>query len=424
MNYTQAIDYLYQLSSLGWKLGLNKIRALLKEVDNPHQQYPIIHIAGTNGKGSTSAILESILRTAGYTTGLFTSPHLIHLGERITVNGIQISQKDLVSYVERLQPLIEKYKCTFFEAITAIAFIHFAERKVDVAVVEVGLGGRLDATNVVSPILSIITEIEHDHTKQLGRSRRKIAAEKGGIIKRGAVCLTGSQHKDVVETLAQICRERKTELMQVSNLVKIQNIIPGEKFTSFDLRLNGSIYPQLKLPLLGEHQIRNATLAIMATNLLSSEHFDIKIEDVYHGLFDVRWHGRLQILDNSPKVIVDVAHNPDGTASLVKSIQNTFVYDELFVILGIMKNKNYRAMVKNISAIASRIIAVKADTHRALDPRYLVREAEKHNIPAEAFTSVAAGLEHALGKSGKKTIILGTGSHYTVGELINCYKST
>ncbi len=424
MNYTQAIDYLYQLSNLGWKLGLNKIRALLKEIDNPHQKYKIIHIAGTNGKGSTSVMLESILRTAGYKTGLFTSPHLIHLGERIKVNGLKISEDDLVFYLEKLHPLIEKYKCTFFEAMTAIAFAYFAEQKIDVAMVEVGLGGRLDATNVVSPILTIITEIEHDHTKQLGRSRKKIAAEKGGIIKRGAACLTGSRHKDVIDTLTRICQERKTELMQVSNLVKIQNVIPNEKFSSFDLRVNGSIYPQLKLPLLGDHQIRNATLVIMAINLLSSGIFNIKIEDIYHGLFDVHWPGRLQILDNSPKIILDVAHNPDGMSSLVKAIQTTFTYNEIIVILGIVKNKNYRAMIKNISTIANRIIAVKPDTHRALDPKYLVREAEKYNIKTDSFYSVAAGLEHAIKNVGSNSLILGTGSHYTVGELINCYKST
>lgn len=424
MNYTQAIDYLYKLSNLGWKLGLNKIRALLKEIGNPHQKYKIIHIAGTNGKGSTSAMVESILRTAGYKTGLFTSPHLIYVGERIQVNGIKISEDELVFYLEKLQPFIEKYKCTFFEAMTAISFAYFADQNIDVAVVEVGLGGRLDATNVVSPILTIITEIEHDHTKQLGRSRKKIAIEKGGIIKRGAACLTGSRHKDVIETLDQICQERKTELMQVPNLVKIQNVIPMEKFTSFDLRVNGSIYPQLKLPLLGEHQIRNATLAIMAINVLSAGIFNIKIEDIYHGLFDVRWPGRLQILDNSPKIILDVAHNPDGMASLVRTVQNTFTYKDIIVILGIVKNKNYRAMIKSISKIAHRIIAVKSETHRALDPKYLVTEARKYNIKTDIFYSVEAGLEHAIKSAGKDTLILGTGSHYTVGELINCYKST
>ena len=163
---------------------------------------------------------------------------------------------------------------------------------------------------------------------------------------------------------------------------------------------------------------------VTAVNLLSSRYFDIKIEDVYHGLFDVHWDGRLQILSNSPKIIVDVAHNPDGTKSLVKAVQSTFKYDELIVILGIVKNKNYRAMIKNLSTIASRIIAVKADTHRALDPKYLVREAAKYNIQADAFYTVAAGLEYALAKVGANSIILGTGSHYTVGELINCYKST
>ncbi|MCI0493735.1 bifunctional folylpolyglutamate synthase/dihydrofolate synthase, partial [candidate division KSB1 bacterium] len=383
-----------------------------------------IHIAGTNGKGSTSAITESILRTSGYKTGLYTSPHLIDVRERIKCNDIIISKNELIGYIEKYKPLIEKYKCTFFETMTAIAFAYFADQKIDVAVIEVGLGGRLDATNVVSPILTIITEIEHDHTKQLGRSRKKIALEKAGIIKHGAVCLTGSQHKIVLDTLAQVCRERKTELMPVARLIHVDNIIKSEKFTAFDLKVNGSIYPQLKLPLLGDHQIQNASLAIMAANLLSRDRFQIKTEDIYHGLFDVSWPGRLQILSNSPKVIVDVAHNPDGINKLTQTIQELFAGKDLSIILGICKTKNYQSMIKKLCSIAKRIIAVRPDTHRALEAKVLARTVEKYQVPVYPFNDVRSGFDFALNTISEDTLILGTGSHYTVGEIINYYKKT
>jgi len=423
MNHSKTIDFLYQLSSLGWKLGLNKIRALLKEIGNPHEKFKVIHIAGTNGKGSTSAIIESILRTAGYHTGLFTSPHLIQITERIKINGNEIDFDDLEYYIKQLRPFIERYKCTFFEAVTAIAFAYFADRQIDVAVIEVGLGGRLDATNVVTPVLSIITDIEHDHTKQLGRSRKKIAYEKGGIIKPGAACLTMSQHKAVIETLAKICDDRKTELIQVARLVNLENVLQNDKFTSFDLRVNGAIYPQLKLPLLGEHQLKNASLAVTAANFLNQNGFQIKIEDIYHGLFDVRWPGRMQFLEFSPRFIVDVAHNPDGMANLVKSIQKLFSYHKLIVIIGIVKHKNYHAMVRWVSTIADLIIAVRPETPRSIDSTKIKNEALLYKIPVVSFDNVKNGMEYALSKAIGDDLIVGTGSHYTVGELISLYKN-
>ena len=424
MNNNEAIDFLYQLSSLGWKLGLNKIRALLNEINNPHEKYQVVHVAGTNGKGSTSAMLESIFKAASYSTGLFTSPHLINITERIKSNGNEINIDDLIYYINKLRPLIEKYKCTFFEAITAIAFVYFADREVDVAVIEVGLGGRLDATNVVTPVLTIVTDVELDHTKQLGRSRQKIAMEKGGIIKQGATCLTISQHKSVIDTLSQICAERKTELIQVAKLVKVDNVLQNEKLTSFDLRVNGSVYPQLKLRLLGEHQIKNATLAVTAISFLSSGQFKIKIKDIYQGLFDVYWPGRLQILRNSPKLVVDVAHNPDGTLKLCKTIQNIFSYQNLYVLLGICKNKNYLAMIRIICSIADRIIIVKPETHRAVEPEILADAALSFQIPVNKFNNVAEGLSYAVKDASKDDLILGTGSHYTIGEIINFYKNS
>ena len=421
MNYNQAIQYLYNLTSLGWKLGLNKIHSLLKELENPHTKYRTIHIAGTNGKGSTSAMMESILTSAGYKTGLFTSPHLVNISERIRCNGEEINKDDLVKYIERIQPLIKKYKCTFFEAITAIALLYFADQKVDVAVIEVGLGGRLDATNVINPLISIITNISIDHTKQLGKNRKQIALEKAGIIKPDSVCITNSRYKNVTEVFNSICKDLDVEHINIADLLKTKNIHAGENFTSLDMSINGSVYPQLKLSLLGEHQIQNAALSVAAANIINAKFFPIKIEDIYHGLLDVKWPGRLQTISYNPKIVIDVAHNPNGISFLIKSIRTIFKYERLIVVFGVCKDKKYETMVKNIASVADIFIAVKANTHRSLPVSSLYKVARKYSDNIEKSNSIINGLNLAINRSTKKDLILCAGSHFLISEILQYY---
>jgi len=420
MNYDQALKYLQNLTSLGWKLGLNKIRSLLKEIDNPHQKYKVVHVAGTNGKGSTSSMLASILKTAGYKTGLFTSPHLLYIGERIKCNGVPISQKEFVEYIERLQPLIKKYKCTFFEAITAIALLYFADQKVDIAVIEVGLGGRLDATNVVSSIISIITNIEIDHTKQLGKDRKSIAREKAGIIKPHSICITNCSHKNVNTVFEQFCQQHKTEHISINNLIKIDNVQLKEEFTSLDMAINGSFFPRLKLSLIGEHQIQNAALAVSAANILNERFLPISVDHIYEGLSDVQWTARLQTLSLNPKIVVDVAHNTNGISFLKKSIKTIFNYQRLIIIMGIAKDKQYENMVQQIAPMAEIFIAVKANNRRALSSTTLSTVAKKYIDRVIKCQTVEQGLSAALQQAKKDDIILCTGSHYTVGEFVTC----
>jgi len=422
MDYNQAIQYLNNLTSLGWKLGLNKVRSLLNELNNPHENYQTIHIAGTNGKGSTSAMLESILRSAGYNTGLFTSPHLIYIGERIKYNGKSISQQDLVCYIERLQPLIKKYKCTFFEAITVIAFVYFADQEIDIAVIEVGLGGRLDATNVISPIISIITNIEIDHIKQLGTNRKSIAFEKSGIIKPGTICITNCRYKNVRFVFEEICQQRQVEHIRVDQLLTIENVQQGETITSLDMAVNGAVFPQLKLSLIGEHQIQNAALAVTAANVLNARFLPIKVADIYHGLLDVQWPGRLQIISYNPKVVVDVGHNVNGISNLLKSIRTIFNYNRLITLIGVCKDKNYPAMVKRLAPSSDLFIAVKANTNRALSPTILANIASKYTNHVHKFDTSKEGLNWAVSCAQKGDLILGTGSHYTVSEIMTCFK--
>ncbi len=423
MNYDQALEYLQNLTSLGWKLGLDKIRSLLKEIDNPHEKYKVVHVAGTNGKGSTSSMLASILKSAGYKTGLFTSPHLFYVGERIKYNGEPISQDELVEYIKRLQPSIKKYKTTFFESITAIALLYFADKKVDIAVVEVGLGGRLDATNVVHSILSIITNISIDHTRQLGKDRESIAKEKAGIIKPNSICISNSTYKSVNSIFEKFCRVRQAKHISLTQLIDINNVKFREKFTCLDLKINGAYYPQLKLSLIGEHQVQNGALAVAAANILNDKFLPIKTDHIYEGLRHVQWTARLQTISSNPKIVVDVAHNPNGILFLKKSIKTIFKYKRLIIVMGIVKDKLYEDMVKQIAPLADLFIAVKANNRRSLSAAILGNAAKKYSKNVVKCKTVQKGLFIALQETNKDDMILCTGSHYTVGEFITCFNN-
>lgn len=421
MDQKHAISYLMSLASRGWKLGLEKIKSLLAELNNPHLQFPSIHIAGTNGKGSTSAMIESMLRAAGYRTGLYTSPHLVDVRERIRVNNQTISASELTSYLNRLQPLFEKYGCTFFEAMTVIAFLFFAERTVDIAVIEVGLGGRLDATNVITPWISVITRIDIDHTRQLGKTRRQIAMEKAGIIKPGTICITQQQTDDVGQVFVGICRERQTQHFPVANLVRIEKVQLAEKLSTFDAWVMDVDYPQLKLALIGEHQLDNAALALATIGILNARFLRVEKQHVYRGLRQVCWPGRLQIIAERPTIVLDVAHNPNGIATLVNAVRTIFDYERLMIVFGVCRDKDYRRMTQDLAAIADSLIAVKAETERGLSARTLAKIASNYMTSVFSSRSVGDGFNLAREQARQHDLILCTGSHYVVGEILDKY---
>ncbi len=417
------INYLFHLSSRGWKLGLEKIRQMMAELGNPHDKYPTVHIAGTNGKGSTSVMLNAMLVAAGLKTGLFTSPHLIEVTERIRCNDQQISVENLQNYIRRLKPFFEKYQCTFFEALTAIGFVYFADQHVDIAVIEVGLGGRLDATNVLHPALAIITDIEHDHVQHLGRSREKITYEKAGIIKPNGLCLTNTRHKVVRRILDQVCTERHAQLICAPDIARLEHIHFEANGSRFDYVMNGSMINNVEVALPGEHQVQNAALAVTAAHLLRK--YDVRVDDeaVRRGLKNVSWPGRLQRIAHQPDFILDVAHNANGAQRLKESIQRLYPGKKATILMGICKHKNYRAMLRHLNEIAANFIFVKANTHRALPTRVLHREAEQYGKAIVEFQSVARGVDYAGEISTVDGLILGTGSHYTVGEILKYYKN-
>ena len=383
----------------GMKLGLRNIRALLRSIGDPHRAFPSVHIAGTNGKGSTSSMIAAILTAAGYKVGLYTSPHLVHFNERIRINGAVISDADIVRYTAQLRSQIIKRKATFFEATTAIAFKYFADQNVDIAVIETGLGGRLDSTNVLKPVVSVITSIGMDHTEHLGNSIRLIAGEKAGIIKRHVPVVTGRLTPIAKRTIEAAAADKKSPV-----------------FDSSALTLPDDITLQLK----GEHQIGNAKTAIAAVNFISKILL-IGNAAIRKGLERTTQlsglRARMEFIHGAPVVLLDVAHNPDGSAALVSELKN-FKTSKIVIIFGVMRDKDYRSILKHFKKIASTIIATAPSIERALPSSLLATFCRKSGIQTIESATVREAVRKGKAIAGKKGLLVVTGSHYLVGEVI------
>lgn len=402
------------------KFGLRGIRALLSALDHPEHQFPSLHIAGTNGKGSTAALIASILTAAGYKTGLYTSPHVIDFTERIRINGKPIARRDVVRHLRVLRPLVQRHRTTFFETVTAMAFRHFAEQKVDIAVIETGLGGRLDATNVLKPLVSVITNIGLEHTEILGRTIPSIAFEKAGIIKPFTPCVTGERSAEALQVFRTIARKRKAPLIVVRSWSTIKrSSIHG---TRFDLRVGKMAYRNLLLSLAGDHQIGNAALAIATINLLNRHNqFSLSENAVREGLKDVaRYSGiqaRLSVVHTKPLMIADVAHNPDAISALVTSLQNLRIRN-VVLLFGVSRDKDYLTMVDRLKPIVDRAVVVAANTERARPENDLKQAFVRVGIPADTERNVRKGVIRAGALAQKGQAVLITGSHFVVGEAL------
>jgi dihydrofolate synthase/folylpolyglutamate synthase len=403
------------------KFGLRGIRMLLQSLGNPHRRLKTIHIAGTNGKGSTAAMIAAILTSAGYTTGLYTSPHLIDLRERIRINGKPVPQKVVVQIVRRLRRHIQRNRNTFFEAVTAMAFKYFADRRVDIAVIETGLGGRLDATNVIRPEVSVITTIGLEHVEILGRTLRMIAREKAGIIKRGVPCVTGVESEPVLSVLRKAATARDSRLVipvDVKTNVR-QATLRG---SVVDIRFDTMTLDNLGISLPGRFQFRNAMVAVAALNMLSRNgHWTISEKSIRKGLANVqRYTGleaRLSIVRRSPLILADVAHNPEAVRSLIGSLRDLGV-ERMDIVFGVMRDKNYRLMVRILQPVAGRLFLVQPATGRGRDILELAAETKKLGISYQTYASVREGLRAALEQRRKGVPILITGSNFVVGEAL------
>ena len=422
--YSQSISYLFGLQGRGIKFGLRNIRLLLAACGHPENRFPSIHIAGTNGKGSTSAFLASVFQEAGYTTGLYTSPHLVRFTERIRINGKEISERRVVSLLETVRPVIEKTGATFFEATTCIALKYFAEEGVDIGILEVGLGGRLDATNVVVPLASVITNVGFDHMEYLGPSIRSIAAEKGGIIKQRVPVVIGTLQPPADETIARIARRRHAPLTRAASRIDLDCGTRGRiSFSGKNIRTG-----LVRIGLEGNHQTFNAGLAVALLDVLAERkgfagRFSrLTSRAVAQGLARVVQNtglqGRLSVVGRDRRVLLDVAHNQDGMHTAVSSMLSAGIRN-LTAVFGVMKDKAYLPMLKQLSWVADAIITVQPDTPRAAPSATLCKAARRMGIPAIDGGNVSQGLRRALRRKGRVLVI---GSHYVVGESLRFLK--
>ena len=424
---SSTLEYLYGLQTFGMKLGLRNIRALLHLCHDPHKRFRSVHVAGTNGKGSTSAMIAAVLQSAGYRTGLYTSPHLVKFNERIRVNGKMISDSDLARYAALFRPQIDDLQATFFEATTAIAFKFFADKKVDVAVIETGLGGRLDATNVLVPEVSVITSIAKDHTQQLGRSLRKISYEKGGIIKRGKACVVGSMNRNALLELREIAKQRHSRLITIDTVRSTRIAVEEHGFQIANICTENTFYEGLRIPLLGKYQLRNSTVAIITLELLQTKGFSVNVPAVRHGFEHVRQltgiRGRFEVLQQRPLIILDVGHNPKAVSATVDSLQG-FEYRNLVLVFGVMKDKDYRSMIRILAALKPAVFAVQPATERALSAAVIADLFRKSKCHASSCAHVAEGIREALRTQKKNDLLLICGSHYVAGEALRVFPQT
>jgi len=431
MDYVEAIAYLHSLTDYETKrvrrytpeaFNLGRIERLLEAAGNPHREFRSVHVAGTKGKGSTAAMIEACVREAGYRTALYTSPHLHTFRERIRVGGEKIGRGEVVALVQELRPLVERMpELTTFEVITAMGFLHFARADVEVAVVEVGLGGRLDATNVLSPDVAVITSISLDHTYLLGDTLGEIAGEKGGIIKTGIPTVSAPQRAEAIQTLEAISLRRDSRLVEVCrdwdyDVGPADN--EGQSFSVRRISNGGSpLDGEYWIPLLGRHQLENAATAVATLGILRDAGFDLPLETVERGLRGVQWPGRMEILSQDPLVLVDCAHNPYSARTLRDALEEWFPDRGWVMVFGASADKDIAGMLKALVPISEYTIVTRADHPRAMAPIELADVVADVGGGAEVSLNVSKSLDRALAMMDPDNGLLATGSIFLVADL-------
>ncbi|MGZ3603557.1 MAG: bifunctional folylpolyglutamate synthase/dihydrofolate synthase [Thermodesulfobacteriota bacterium] len=414
--YQKSLDYLYGLEKFGMIFGLNQIERILSVTGNPHKEIQAIHIGGTNGKGSTAAMMSSILQKEGYRVGLYTSPHLIRFTERIKVNGKEIEEKEVAALTEWMKKEIEAAgiapRFTFFDFTTAMAFHYFKQKLVDLAVLEVGLGGRLDSTNVVDPLISVITNVAKDHEEHLGKSILKIAGEKAGIIKKGRPLITAATTPQALHLFSKVCREKESPFYRVGKEFRYARAEDGD----FDYEgLNRKLW-SVHLNLKGFHQIINAATAFGAMEVLEDLGYRVSTDAMIDGVREVEWPGRLEMVSSSPGVILDGAHNPAGALVLKESLEKEFQFQHLVLLIGIMKDKDIQSILQLLAPLADHIILTRPHTDRAAPPLLLKKILGRSGKKAEIVEDLNEAIVRGLSLVGKEDLLCITGSLYTVGE--------
>ena len=421
-DYKSALNFLYSLKDFGVKLGLENIKSLLKFLGNPEKRFTSIHIAGTNGKGSTASFIASILKEAGFKVALYTSPHLVDFTERIRINGKPVDRETIARYTSEIKDKVENLRATFFEATTAIAFKYFADENVDFAVIETGLGGRLDSTNVIKPAVSVITDVSYDHMNVLGSSIEKIAFEKGGIIKPGVPCLTGCETKEALDVLEKIALQNNAELVNINTKAKFQIENLTKRSVSVKLETEKHRYGKLEIGLAGKFQIKNAIMATLTYEKLSEiGYFKHKAGAIGLGLKNVVKNSgiraRFELFKEKPDIVIDVAHNHPAVKRIVQELE-IFDRKTTYVLFGVMSDKEYEKMISEISKIADFAVGVKPKIDRALDSEVISAVFRSNGVDSIAIGDSVEAFNYLLDKADEDDLILVIGSHYLAGEVI------
>lgn len=430
MDYRESLEYLLKFadyerlprSGIVW--DLKRIERLLARLGDPQNAARSVHVAGTKGKGSTAAMIAAVLKSAGYKVGLYTSPHLLSYTERIQVDSKPIAEEDWAKLVEILKPHVEAENAlgdlgelTTFELYTAMAFLHFQRVKADWQVVEVGLGGRLDATNVVKPEVGVITSISYDHTDVLGDTLAKIAGEKAGIIKSGADIVSAPQFPEAMEVIERVCREKGVRLIKVGEDVTWERGEFDTEGQGFRVKGRKGEY-DLWMPLLGEHQIENAAVAVAVCELLVERGVEIKSDEIVGGLRSVNWPGRLQVLGREPWVVVDGAHNAYSVQRLGEALERYFRCERLTLVMGFGNDKDVVGMAREAVRITGDIIVVASRHPKAMKPEALRAEFQKHGVTPRVVDSVKEAVRLALEGAGHNDLVCAAGSIFVIAEVM------
>ncbi len=415
--YQDAVNYLYSLQKYGIKFGLSKTENILKAFGSPHKGQRYVHIAGTNGKGSVSAFIGSILKEAGLKVGFYSSPHLVRFTERFRINGEEIRQDTAAGLIDELRRVFApEAPPTFFEAATAMALIYFAREKTDLAIMEVGMGGRLDATNVITPLVCGITNISLEHQVFLGNRLVDIAREKGGIIKKGVDVVTAAAQPSVIKTFEAIAAERGAPLWRVGKDILYRTTASGLHYRGLGLRIRG-----LRLGLQGMMQAHNAALALGIIERLGEKGIRVSEENIRKGLQNTVWTGRMQVVGTNPTILLDGAHNPGALRMLAHSIKAGFRYRRLVLVIGVMADKAIGEMMRIIVPLADYVICTRPLYYRAADPEVLMKEAAPLGRPGETVPLLTDALSRAMEMAGPQDLIVVCGSLFTVGEALTYF---
>ena len=416
----QELEYLKQLDKFGMKPGLERMNLLLEYLDNPEQDLDIIHIAGTNGKGSTSALLTSIYKEAGYKVGTYNSPEIVKFNERMRINDEYISDERLAELVRQIKPVVEKVDSdvghpTFFEVVTAVAILYFAQENVDLAILEVGMGGLLDATNVGQSLISVITNVSLDHTDYLGDTLSEITAEKGGIIKEGQAVITAATKREVKKKLAEIAVEKEADLINIYDYFlweKKESTAMVQNLEISGLRDN---YQGLKLPLLGEYQVLNTVTAVAVVEILYNS-YPVSASFIEQGISEVNWPGRMEVVAQNPTVILDGAHNKAGAHQLRLELEK-LDYERLIIVLSILGDKDYQGIIDELMQVTDKVILTENQNPRAAKISELKKYVQNYEVEISEEQKLGVAAQSAVAEANQNDVVLIGGSLYTVGEV-------